>query len=385
MIRIKGLVKYVLLACCIPALLLSPVHQLSAAPSTTTTKQDRPLSVFISGSAYVFQSQPYLSNGTVYIPLREVSNALHSAVTWNSKNKEITIIQPKQNISLTLGKSTAIRNNKEIRLAAAPIIKDNQVFVSLRSVGELLQAKVDWNSKLREVEITPSSNLVMLKKDSSYYWLNRSSGDVYYAASSSSEPKLAGTMNIEIQGYSDVVLKSSGRTTQLIVTDNYGEPMINTDVYSALLIDGSIVKQTKAHYWKRFVPNVTYYNDQPIMTNGKTLYVMDSAGKLNQEYDLVQIVGLDENYSVEGIGSSYVLVRPNEKGLLTLINLNTLETVQIYKQLNAKEQEYAEMNDVPYYGDEIVFEREKEGILYFSYYSIFDNQKHSFTYKLSKE
>ncbi|MOA27001.1 hypothetical protein D3C78_1478380 [compost metagenome] len=110
---------------------------------------------------------------------------------------------------------------------------------------------------------------------------------------------------------------------------------------------------------------------------------MDSTGKLKQEYDLVKIVGMDENYSIEGIGSSYALVRPNLKGLLTLINLNTLETVQLYKQLNAQEQEYAEMNDVPYYGDAIVFDHEKEGILYFSYSSIFDNQKHSLTYKLS--
>lgn len=385
MSRVNVIVKYVLLTCCITVLLLSQAQQLLAAPSTTTTtKQDQPLSIFISGNSYAFQSQPYLNNGTVYIPLREVSNALNSAVTWNSKNKEITIIQPKQKILLTLGKSTATRNNKEIRLATTPIIKNNQVYVSLRSVGELLQAKVNWNSKFREVEINPNSNLVMLRKASSYYWLNRSSGDVYYASSSSSEPKLAGTMNIEIQGYSDVTLKSSGRTTQLILSDNYGEPMINTDVYSALLIDGSIVKQTKARYWKRFVPNVTYYDDQPVMTNGKTLYVMDSTGKLKQEYDLVKIVGLDENYSVEGIGSSYALVRPNLKGLLTLINLNTLETVQLYKQLNAQEQEYAEMNDVPYYGDAIVFDQEKDGILYFSYFSIFDNQKHSLTYKLGK-
>ncbi|MOA05051.1 hypothetical protein D3C78_1246310 [compost metagenome] len=67
-----------------------------------------------------------------------------------------------------------------------------------------------------------------------------------------------------------------------------------------------------------------------------------------------------------------------------LINLKTLETTQLYKQLNAQEQEYAEMNDVPYYGDQLVFEQEKNGVLYFSYSSIFDNQKHSLTYKLGE-
>ncbi|MNC66842.1 hypothetical protein D3C75_1172870 [compost metagenome] len=121
------------------------------------------------------------------------------------------------------------------------------------------------------------------------------------------------------------------------------------------------------------------------MTDGKVLYVLDSAGEVKQEYDLVKIVGLDETYSVEGIGEEFALVRPNRTGLLTLINLKTLDTVQLYKQLNAQEQEYAELNDVPYHGDEIKFEQEKDGVLYFSYNSIFDGQKHEFTYKLDEK
>ncbi|MNO12430.1 hypothetical protein D3C76_20400 [compost metagenome] len=378
------IVKSIILTSCISAFLFTLNSGQATAQSSSQAKQSQSISIFVQGSTYTFQSQPYMHRGTVFVPLREVSNALNAAVTWNSANKEITVIQPSQHIVLTLGKSKAIRNNKKLQLTAAPMMRNNQVYVSIRAVSQLLQAKVNWNSGAKEVDIIPAINLAMVKGSRQYYWLDRSNGKVYYASSSLSEPKLAGTMDIEIQGYSDLQLASSGSSDQLLLADSYGEPMINTKLYTALMINGSIAKQTVAHYWKRFVPNVTYLKDQPIMTDGKMLFILDQAGKVQKEYDLVKIVGLNEVYSVEGIGESYALVRPNLKGLLTLINLKTLETTQLYKQLNAQEQEYAEMNDVPYYGDQLVFEQEKDGVLYFSYSSIFDNQKHSLTYKLGE-
>ncbi|SDE87353.1 Copper amine oxidase N-terminal domain-containing protein [Fontibacillus panacisegetis] len=379
------LIKTCILTGCMTSLLFSQNSSQATAQTVSSSHQAQNISIIIQGSSYSVQSQPFLRNGTVYIPLREVSNGLSSAVTWNSQNKQITISQPGQKIIMTLGKATATRNNKEVKLANTPIIKNNQVYVSIRSVAELMQAKVNWNSRDQFVEVTPNTSLMMVRGPSHFYWLNRTNGEVHYASSSIAEAKLAGIMTLDIKGFSNLDLVSSGKLEQLILTDSYGEPMINTNLYSALMVNGSLVKQTKVHYWQRFVFNVTYLGDRPVMTDGKMLYVLDSAGEVKLEYDLVKIVGLDEIYSVEGIGEGFALVRPNSTGLLTLINLQTLDTVQLYKQLNGQEQEYAEHNDVPYHGDEIKFEREKDGVLFFSYNSIFDGQKHNFTYKLDEK
>lgn len=381
----KIILKTLILTGCMTSFLLSQNSPDAFAQTVSNKHQAQNITINIQGSSYSVQSQPFIRNGTVYIPLREVSNGLSSAVTWNSQNKQITISQPGQKIVMMLGKTTATRNNKEVKLANPPIIRDNQVYVSIRSVAELMQAKVNWSPTDRSIEVIPNTNLMMVNGGSKFYWVNRTNGKVHYASSSVDEPKLAGTMTLDIQGYTQLELVSSGKSEQLILTDNYGEPMINTALYSALMVDGSLIKQTKVHYWQRFVPNVTYLGEQPVMTDGKVLYVLDTAGEVKQDYDLVKIVGLDETYSVEGIGDGFALVRPNTTGLLTLINLKTLEPVQLYKQLNAQEQEYAEMNDVPYHGDEIKFKQEKDGVLYFSYNSIIDGQKHDFTYKLEQK
>jgi hypothetical protein len=103
------------------------------------------------------------------------------------------------------------------------------------------------------------------------------------------------------------------------------------------------------------------------------------AVKVTNEYDLVTLNGLDETYSIEGIGKNYLLVRPNMTGLLTLIDLETSERTELYKQLDAKEQEY---NDVPYHGDNLKFDGEKDGVLHFSYHSIFNGKVNETTYNL---
>lgn len=350
-------------------------HPVSAAARQAIT-------ITVNGTLYTPESQPYVSKGMVYLPLRELSGALKAVVVWQSKTKQVTITLPEQTIVLSLGKATVIRNGAAVTLPAMPIVKDSQVYIPIRAAAEVLGVAINWNAKAQTVEISHKLEFETVTDAKSVYWLNRKSGQLYLSKPYTSEPKLVGVMNIDLKRFSTVKLASSGGVDQLIVEDYYGEPLINTDVYTALIVNGSIVKQTKVHYWQRYTPNVTFDGRHQVMTDGKVLFLFDSSGKVVQEYDLAALSGFDETFSVEGIGKSYALVRPNKTGLLTLINVETGDTTQLYKQLNAQEQEYAETNDVPYRGDHIKFQGEQDGKLHFSYHSIFDNKEHTFSFKL---
>ncbi|RED66262.1 hypothetical protein [Cohnella lupini] len=71
---------------------------------------------------------------------------------------------------------------------------------------------------------------------------------------------------------------------------------------------------------------------------------------------MVKLGGEDEAYFIEGIDDDFLLFRANHKGILTLYNRETGETLQLYKQLlDEKDQQIAETNDFPYFGDFLEF------------------------------
>ena len=128
-----------------------------------------------------------------------------------------------------------------------------------------------------------------------------------------------------------------------------------------------------SHYSFRFENNIKFYGEQVVLTDGKQVFLInDNTGEITQTLNLVNLIGEEDSYFVEGIGEDYLLVRPNRNGLLTLINLKTGGKVQLYTELlNETEQRYAETNEVPYRGDGLKFIEQKGNSLYFKNTSTF--------------
>lgn len=144
--------------------------------------------------------------------------------------------------------------------------------------------------------------------------------------------------------------------------DNYGEPMINYDFYTAFVKDDKIVRQAKVHYWQRFEQNVIQYKGNAVLVNKDALEFLDSEGKVISTRNLSTLTGILADYSVLGISDQYLIVRPNNKGFLTLINLRDKSTTLLYTQLlNKEEQDYYATNDTFYHGDDLVFTGENKG------------------------
>ncbi|QOR36844.1 hypothetical protein IMX26_08560 [Clostridium sp. 'deep sea'] len=94
-------------------------------------------------------------------------NKFSTFIVYKPAEEEV-VKETKTKIELTIGNTTVLVDGKEIKLKAAPFIKEitNRTLVPVRFISETLGAKVEWNSELREVYITNNGKEITLKIDS---------------------------------------------------------------------------------------------------------------------------------------------------------------------------------------------------------------------------
>ncbi|MEC0371435.1 copper amine oxidase N-terminal domain-containing protein [Paenibacillus chibensis] len=356
----------------------------AAAASSASVQQNKAsISVTLNGNEFTPDSAPFMERGSVYLPLRDIGELLGTIVYWDASSKTVSMTYPERVIKVKPGAVEAEVNGKQIKLTAPVKIVNGRVYVPLRFFSEAIGAGVDWNGSKRTVAITHSAEYVKGGGVNLTIWLNRKTGDIYTAYPFEAVPVASGKLNVDLQEFVNIEAQYlNGGGIMVYVTDNYGEPHIHTAVYTAFIKNKQIVKQTKAKYFQRFERNVYTYNGKPALHDGKTLTLLDENGKVTKEYNLQELGGKDEVYSVLAISDNYLLIRPNTTGLLTLINLKDNSATLLYKELlTPEEQEYSERNDVPYYGDELNFAGESPvGTLNFSYHSPFSGKDRQLKY-----
>lgn len=130
---------------------------------------------------------PFIKNGTTYVPIRFVADALKvDSVTWNQNSKSITIKNGKDTILMFANKNYAYINDDYTTLDNNIIISNNRTFVPLRFISEALNSNVKWDNDTYTVSITNKNDTIDTTNSSnnlassitSYtedelYWLSR--------------------------------------------------------------------------------------------------------------------------------------------------------------------------------------------------------------------
>lgn len=109
---------------------------------------------YIDGNPKKIDAKPYISHGRTFVPLRIIAEGFGAEVIWVPETKGINITLGDKVISMQIGSTKAIINNKVVNLDAPPEIKQGRTFVPIRFVSEALGASVSWNEKTRTVTIT---------------------------------------------------------------------------------------------------------------------------------------------------------------------------------------------------------------------------------------
>lgn len=133
--------------------------------TTGMSKPEEAIHININGQVLNDIPSPIIVNNTILIPIRAVSYLGVYEVNWNKTMRTITVdhTATKESLKLTIGKTTALKNNQSIQLTTAPAVYQNTTYVPLRFIGEAFGATVVWNHEERGVAIfTPDPDIISL-------------------------------------------------------------------------------------------------------------------------------------------------------------------------------------------------------------------------------
>ncbi|OKP69763.1 hypothetical protein A3842_25400 [Paenibacillus sp. P3E] len=311
-----------------------------------------------------------IKNGITYVPAYLLESAGLQA-TWDQAHQKVQFVGWKKKLGIRVGSSKGVLDGVIVDLGGTPFIYEEQLYVPARFVvGSLGGTTVGWDAAHRvyTAQGLKSFNSASAVYGGNDYTIDKKTGNLWVTAPSG-EPKLLAKLGSELYDMVQFDFKKTPKGLMyLTITDIYGEPHINNKWYTLILKDGMVIRQDSVKYWMRYGDNVKMYGNHLVLTDGKTLRLIDDGtGKVTSFIDMVKLGGVAENYLVEGMDDDYLLIRPNQKGLLMLIERKTGRQTLLYqKLLDTKQQEYAETNDIPFYGDNLKFIKRDGDALLFS-------------------
>ena len=113
----------------------------TASPSAATR-----IRVYIDGVEKKFTPAPIIRNGSTLIPMRAFFEALGCQVGWDQATRTATGTRGNTTIRLAIGNKTAHVNGQARSLAVEPQLIDGSTFIPLRFVSEALGATVNWDN-----------------------------------------------------------------------------------------------------------------------------------------------------------------------------------------------------------------------------------------------
>ena len=114
--------------------------------------------VYCDGEEILFSEGPYIIDGSTFVPVRGLGEALNFNYTWDAQNRTV-IVTSKVAVAWIQADNPAISVNKNsmmyaLTTEAYPRIINDRIFIPLRAVSELFDATVGWDSETSSVHIT---------------------------------------------------------------------------------------------------------------------------------------------------------------------------------------------------------------------------------------
>src|SRR5690606_32188581 len=112
-------------------------HTSATASATAMSPQSVgfPDRIVINGTDYNFSRQPVIINGTTFVPVRGVAEALGCEVWWNGGSKTVGITRGDRRIAFTIGADHAFVNGERVPMQPSYIDRGTTM-VPLRFISE---------------------------------------------------------------------------------------------------------------------------------------------------------------------------------------------------------------------------------------------------------
>ncbi len=120
---------------------------------------DQPVRVLIDDENITFDVNPVVMEGRLLVPVRKVVESMGGDVTWNERNRTVTIEKDGTTIVLVIDSRIAKVNDADRVLDVPARVIKGWTMVPLRFVSENLNAKVSWDQNNRKITVNTPVNI----------------------------------------------------------------------------------------------------------------------------------------------------------------------------------------------------------------------------------
>lgn len=126
---------------------------------TLGVSQPKPCTM-VNGTIISLEDEVYLSEeGLIMCPLRELAEKMEYLVTWNGKDRSVTLTKDSESIKLIIGESKISANKENMDINSSPIIKEGKTYVPVELFSKALNLVIGWDNKQQVLKINqPKEN-----------------------------------------------------------------------------------------------------------------------------------------------------------------------------------------------------------------------------------
>lgn len=138
-----------------------------------------PITMYLNGSFISTDVLPFQSNGTTYVPLKPLVNALGiKEVKFQLEDNSVTIVDTNKTIKFFINQSTVLVNEREYYIDARPTLVEDRTMVPLEFIADNFGCEVSWDKLTMSVNIIKEGLQVADNVAGSYtpedvLWLSR--------------------------------------------------------------------------------------------------------------------------------------------------------------------------------------------------------------------
>ena len=229
-----------------------------------------PINIYVNDKEIYTDVDAFLEDGTTYVPIRAVSEALCvQSVTWDDAAKT-AVVQGDAEVRLTVGSSIGYVDGHAHALNGTARLLQDRLFVPLRFVAEALGAEVVWDQTYYIVEIekpgveVPAASVTYSYTREEIFWLAR-----IIEAESAGEP-MQGRIAVGNVVLNRVASPLYPNTIYGVIFDrNYGvqfQPVANGMIYNTPGA-GSVIAAKRALGGENYAGNSLYFLNESIATS----------------------------------------------------------------------------------------------------------------------
>jgi rare lipoprotein A (peptidoglycan hydrolase) len=123
--------------------------------------------IVIDGKGHIFDPKPVDYEESKLVPMRAFFKALDVSISWDNETNTAVCYIDNIELKITIDSSTAYINDEKITMNVPARLIDGTTFVPLRFVGEALGYTVEWDQDTSSIVLTKdvASKVTILKDD----------------------------------------------------------------------------------------------------------------------------------------------------------------------------------------------------------------------------